>query len=113
MTENEDCIFCKIIKGIIPSSKVFESDAFVAFNDINPAADTHILVVPKVHISDLGACGDTKLLGEFLATANEVAQASNLTDYRIIINKGPGAGQTVFHLHLHILAGRNISARLI
>lgn len=109
------CVFCKIVKGDIPSSKVFENDEFLAFKDINPAAPVHILVIPKRHIprlSDAGE-GDAALLGNLLLAVGAVARELGLESYRLIINDGAGAGQTVFHLHAHILGGRELSEKLL
>lgn len=106
-----DCIFCKIIAGDIPSDKVYEDDTVYAFRDINPQAPTHILVIPKDHRERLSEYSedDTALLGHLLATVNAVARQEGLTDYRTVINCGPGSGQEVYHLHVHLLAGRSFS----
>ncbi len=105
-----DCLFCKIILGEIPSAKVYEDERVFAFRDINPQAPTHILVVPKVHVSGLSECADRpELLGQVQAAAARLAAREQLGDYRCVINCGPGAGQTVFHLHLHLLAGRTFA----
>jgi len=103
----EDCIFCKIIKGEIPSAKVFESDKIVAFNDINPKAKVHILIVPKKHIESVKHLqgGDKDLIGEIFLTTQKIAKEKNLEGYRLIINVGREGGQLVDHLHLHLLSG--------
>ena|SRR3989344_5637154 len=108
MTEN-DCIFCKIIKGEIPSHKVFESESVLAFKDINPKAPVHILVIPKKHIKSLIEIKseDKNLLADLLYSLTEVAGKLNLDDYgyKVVANNGKSAGQLVFHLHFHLLGG--------
>lgn len=109
----DDCVFCGIVAGTIPSTKVHETARTVAFRDLNPWAPTHVLVVPKEHYADAGALGkaDPGLLGEVVAAAAEVAEQEGLTGgYRLIANTGPDAGQTVFHVHVHVLGGRNLGA---
>ena len=113
-----DCLFCKIVAGEIPAKKAYEDELAVAFADIHPQAPVHILIVPKKHIasldhldSHLGAASDDKLvLGHLHAIAAEIARSNKLTSgYRTVINTGPDAGQTVFHLHLHLLGGRSLA----
>lgn len=105
-----DCIFCKIIKGEIPADKVFEDDDVIAFKDIAPAAPTHILIVPKLHIPTLNDVSKDQLpiLSTMLSTASSLAKKFGIAEkgYRTIINCNRGAGQVVFHLHLHLLGGR-------
>ena len=105
-----DCLFCKIIAGDIPSNKVYSDDDVYAFHDINPAAPTHILIIPKKHLTDINEAGleDTALLGKLLLKANEIAVSLGLAQdgFRYVINTGKDGGQSVFHLHLHILGGR-------
>lgn len=110
-----DCIFCRILAGEIPSTRVYEDDRFLVFKDINPAAPVHLLVIPKKHIARLSEAGpdDRELLGELLLTVGHVVREQELDAYRLIINDGAGAGQTVFHLHAHILAGRDLGEKLI
>lgn len=107
---SDDCLFCKIIAGEIPSNKVYSDDEVYAFTDINPAAPQHILIIPKKHLKDVTAASveDENLLGRLLLKANDIAQQHGLTadGFRYVINTGPAGGQTVFHLHLHILGGR-------
>lgn len=107
-----DCLFCKIIAGEIPSTEVYSDDDVYAFRDINPAAPTHLLVIPKKHLTDVksAAAEDEALMGKLLLRANEIAAAQGLADegFRYIINTGSNGGQTVFHLHLHILGGRQL-----
>ena len=108
-----DCLFCKIIKGEIPSTKVYEDDDIYAFDDINPGAPVHSLVIPKKHIATAGkevlGPDDAELMGKLFLGAQKVAEAKGITDYRLAMNKGAGAGQTVFHVHLHVLGGRDLS----
>ncbi len=101
-----DCLFCKIIAGDIPSQKVAETEHIVAFNDITPQAPTHLLVIHKQHTPSLSDSPDSLILGQWMSGVRDVAQQQQLSDYRVIVNNGTGAGQSVFHLHAHILAGR-------
>ena len=103
-----DCLFCKIIDGEIPAGKVQENDRFFAFRDINPQAPTHVLAIPKQHVATLNDADDAALMGELLLFARDVAKAEGLADdgYRVVINTNAGAGQTVFHIHAHVLGGR-------
>jgi len=106
-----DCLFCRIIAGDIPATKVFEDDNILAFNDINPVSPHHILIIPKKHIATLGDSKDSdkELLGELLVIARKIASELNISDYRVVINNGKDVGQTVFHIHLHLLSGRFFS----
>ena len=110
-----DCLFCKIVRGELPSTKVYEDDGILAFRDIHPAAPTHVLVVPKTHRDSLSACAaeDEALLGRLMLAANRVAAAEGLEAFRLIVNNGSDAGQTVGHLHLHVLGGREMGAKLL
>jgi histidine triad (HIT) family protein len=105
-----DCIFCKIVAGDIPAAKVHEDDICVAFNDLSPQAPTHILIIPRAHIDSLDkATGNEKeTLGHLLLTAADIARSRGFADdgYRVVINTNADGGQTVFHLHVHLLAGR-------
>lgn len=105
----DDCIFCKIIRGEIPSKKVYEDELVYAFHDIAPAAPTHILIVPKEHICCANELDESHegLLGHIILTASKLAKELGFVKdgYRIINNCGANAGQTVFHLHFHVLAG--------
>lgn len=106
MTDN---IFQKIIDKDIPANIVYEDDLCLAFDDVSPQAPIHILVIPKQAIAQLSStdAGDQTLLGHLMLTANKIAQQQNIGDaYRLVVNNGAGAGQSVFHLHLHILGGR-------
>jgi histidine triad (HIT) family protein len=103
------CIFCKIVNGEIPSTPVFQDESVYAFADINPKAPVHILVAPKEHIVSIDDAGtqDEALLGHLLAVTAEIARAKGLTGgYRVVTNVGEDGGQTVDHLHLHLLGGR-------
>lgn len=107
-----DCLFCKIIAGEIPATIVRETDTTLAFRDINPQAPTHVLVIPRVHYPDALslAAGDPAVTADLLREAGEVAvqEKVDATGYRIVFNTGPGAGQTVFHAHAHVLGGRDL-----
>lgn len=105
----DDCIFCKVVAGEIPSKKVFEDERVFAFEDIHPQAPTHILLVPKKHIVNLhDGADDPSLLGDIVARSAAIARDRGITDYRLVTNSGREAGQAVFHLHFHILAGRRM-----
>lgn len=103
-----DCIFCKIGKGEIPAKKLYEDDDLLAFWDIAPQAPTHFLVIPKKHLSGpAGAtAADDALIGQLLRKGAELAAANGADDFRLVMNNGAEAGQTVFHLHMHVLGGR-------
>ena len=106
---SSDCLFCKIIAGSIPANRVFEDEFCIGFPDIDPKAPTHLLVVPKVHIASLAKTNGehTLLLGQLIEAATEIARGQKLDQgYRIVINTGDDGGQTVHHLHLHLLGGR-------
>jgi histidine triad (HIT) family protein len=105
-----DCIFCKIVSGDIPSTKMYEDDVCIAFNDLSPQAPTHILIIPRTHIDSLAKAdsADRETLGNLLLTAGEIARQKGFAEpgYRVVINTNDDGGQTVFHLHVHLLAGR-------
>ncbi|MEU6035369.1 histidine triad nucleotide-binding protein [Actinomadura sp. NPDC047616] len=108
-----DCLFCKIVSGDVPAKVVRESARTVAFRDINPQAPTHVLVIPRDHhpsVADLAAA-DPGLLAEVLSEAHQVAVDEGVaeTGYRVVFNTGPQAGQTVFHVHAHVLGGRGLN----
>lgn len=107
------CLFCEIVAGRIPCTEVLNDENFLAFRDINPKAPVHILVIPKRHIPGLSTLtpDDAALMGELLTTATGIANREGLDEqgYRFVINNGEDAGQTVHHLHLHILGGRSFS----
>lgn len=108
-----DCLFCKIVTGDVPATVVKETPAAVAFRDINPQAPTHVLVITREHHPDLADLTrrNPVLLGELLDTAVSVAEDEGIVDpgYRVVFNSGAGAGQTVFHVHAHVLGGRGLS----
>ena len=109
----EECLFCKIASGDIPSKEVYSDDEFYAFEDINPAAPTHLLIIPREHISGVTELSDEGegLLGRMILRANRIAEAAGLNEngFRYVVNSGHHGGQTVYHLHLHILGGRFLS----
>ena len=105
------CLFCKIVSGEIPVTRLYEDEHTLAFPDINPQAPTHTLIIPKNHLASHAHAtqDDAGVLGQLLHTAGEVARAQNLTNgYRLVINTGPDGGQTVDHLHIHLLGGRQM-----
>ncbi len=104
------CIFCRIIAGEIPSAKVYENDEVVAIRDRAPQAPVHVLVMPKKHMDSLAELKDPGIAAALLKGVREVAAQEGLKEYRTIANTGAGAGQTVFHLHLHVLGGRELKA---
>ena len=113
----EDCLFCKIIKGEIPSNKVYEDDEILAFNDINPAAPIHILVIPKKHITSLAHMKkeDEAIVGKIYGVVNKIAEMQGFKEngYRVIVNCGRDAGQEVMHLHFHVLAGAKFGDKIV
>jgi histidine triad (HIT) family protein len=104
-----DCLFCKIVRGEIPAEVVFEDDDVLAFKDIAPKAPTHVLVIPKKHVDRLSDTlrADEPFLGRLLGGLTEAARKLGLDDYRVVVNNGEGAGQVVFHIHVHLMAGRH------
>ncbi|PZS12750.1 MAG: histidine triad nucleotide-binding protein [Pseudonocardiales bacterium] len=103
----EDCLFCAIVAGEVAVTKVREDDDTVAFTDVNPQAPVHILVVPKRHIADIAALGaDPQASAALLHAIRGLVDAERLADFRTVFNTGAGAGQSVFHVHAHVLAGR-------
>lgn len=108
MTETADCLFCRIVAGEIPAEIVHATDDVVAFRDVAPQAPTHVLVVPRQHHRDIAtlASADPDLAGRLMAGAAEVAAALELPEFRLVLNTGASAGQSVFHVHAHVLAGR-------
>ena len=113
----EDCIFCKIVNKQIPTNAVYEDDNVLAFNDIHPAAPVHVLIVPKKHIADLNAINENNadILKHIHLAAGKIAQKLGIADkgYRLINNCGADAGQTVLHLHYHLLGGKSLGPRII
>jgi len=104
----DDCLFCRIIRGEIPAKLVYESPEVVAFRDINPQAPTHMLIIPRGHVASLNQATDAAMLGRLSLVAAELAKQEGIADsgYRTVINTNGAAGQTVFHIHLHLLGGR-------
>jgi histidine triad (HIT) family protein len=103
-----DCLFCKIIRGEIPAKVVFQSETVSVFEDIAPQAPVHLLIIANTHTPSHLETDDDTLYQHLMTTAKTVAKALGLTDYRLIMNNGAGAGQSVFHMHLHLLAGRSL-----
>ena len=103
-----DCLFCKIVEGSIPSEKVFENDDVIVFKDIYPKADVHLLMIPKVHVASLNELGPEHdaLVAKMVRLLPQIAREQGLeSGFRTIINTGPGGGQEVYHLHIHLLGG--------
>ena len=110
-----DCLFCKIAEGQIPSTKVYEDETVLAFRDINPMAPTHILVIPKCHIPSVAGINaeNSEVVRHIFEVIPQIAEAEKLTGgYRVVSNCGPDAGQTVNHLHFHILGGKVLSTEM-
>lgn len=99
-----DCIFCKIIEGEIPSTKVYENDYVIAINDLHPKAKVHVLVIPKIHLDSLNELEDEKLMAEILKAVKEVTKIMNIKAYRLHVNTGKEEGQVISHLHFHVLS---------
>ena len=108
-----DCLFCKILAGDIPADVIFESDNALAFRDINPQAPTHVLIIPRDHIATINEldAGDEAVVGNLFLVAKQIAKQEGIADdgYRAVMNCNAAAGQTVFHLHLHLLGGRQMA----
>ena len=108
-----ECLFCKMVSGVIPCDKVYENEYLLAFRDIDPKAPTHILIIPKKHITTLNEINenDQDLLGELLLTAKKIAKDEGIdtSEYRTVINCNSDGGQTVFHIHMHLLGGRQMA----
>lgn len=107
-----DCIFCKIVSGEIPSTKVYEDDTVVAFNDLSPQAPVHVLIIPKEHIASCDEVTDENcaVVGHIFAVAAKIAKEKGLTNgYRVVNNCGEEGGQTVHHLHFHLMGGRQFT----
>lgn len=105
------CLFCKIIAGEIPAEMKFQDEQVIAFSDINPQAQVHLLIVPKLHVENVAelVAKSPSALSAVFAAADQLAKAEGLTGYRTIFNTGADAGQTVFHAHLHLLGGRGLA----
>lgn len=110
---SQDCLFCKIVDGDIAADVVFESDNAIAFRDVNPQAPTHVLVIPRQHIATINDLepGNESLVGELYLAARQIAADEGIAEagYRTVMNCNKGAGQSVFHIHLHVLGGRALS----
>lgn len=108
-----DCLFCKIRDGEIPSETVYENDDIIAFNDVNKQAPTHILIVPRKHIASINDLQDedAEIMGKMLLAAQDIANFEGIAvdGYRLVVNCNADAGQTVFHIHMHLLGGRNMA----
>lgn len=106
----DNCLFCKIINGNIPADKLYEDEDLFAFRDIAPQAPVHFLVIPKKHIS--GPCAvtpdDDQVMGKLMRVAANIAREQGIEQYRLVFNNGEEAGQSVFHIHMHVLGGRNM-----
>ncbi len=108
---SNNCLFCKIVQGEIPADKLYEDDEILAFRDIAPQAPVHFLVIPKKHVSSPTTltAEDEQLMGRIIRIGCEIARQEGIDQFRAVLNNGEQAGQTVFHLHVHILGGRNMS----
>jgi len=110
---NESCLFCKILAGDIPADIIYESDTAIGFRDINPHAPTHVVIIPRKHIATINDIDpdDQQIVGSLFTAAREIAEKEGHADagYRVAMNCNEAAGQTVFHIHLHLLAGRSFS----
>jgi histidine triad (HIT) family protein len=106
-----DCLFCKIAAGDIPAEKLYEDDEMLAFRDIAPQAPVHFLVIPKKHIQDPEGIEpeDEALIGRMMRIGSRIAKENGISDFRLVFNNGAEAGQTVFHIHMHVLGGRSLS----
>lgn len=106
---NSDCIFCKIANKKIPSNFIYEDENVVAFNDLNPQAPVHFLVIPKNHYSSLNDVNDNKVFGDIFSVIPKITEKLGIKEYRTVVNTGASAGQTVFHIHVHVMAGREFT----
>jgi histidine triad (HIT) family protein len=106
-----DCLFCRIVRGEIPATIVAQDENCVAFRDVNPQAPVHVLVIPRTHVASLDAVTDQALLGQVMSMAADVARQEGIVEagYRTVINTNGNGGQTVFHLHAHVLGGRRLT----
>lgn len=107
----DECVFCSIVQGRVPADVVVSTDRILAFRDIAPQAPVHVIVIPREHHTDVAALGavDPQTLGELVEVANEVAEREANGEYRLVFNTGPDSGQSVFHAHGHVLAGRRMT----
>ncbi|HEU4786074.1 MAG TPA: histidine triad nucleotide-binding protein [Gemmatimonadaceae bacterium] len=106
----DDCLFCRIVRGEIPATVVHKDDHVVAFRDINPQAPVHVVIVPREHVASLNDATDAEMLGRLSLAASDIARREGIADsgYRTVVNTNRAAGQTVFHVHLHLLGGRSM-----
>jgi len=107
----DNCLFCRIVRREIPATLVFEDDHVVAFRDINPQAPIHVVIVPREHVASLNDAADATLIGRLSLAAAKIARTEGIADsgYRTVVNTNRDAGQTVFHVHLHLLGGRHLA----
>ncbi|TLM98216.1 MAG: histidine triad nucleotide-binding protein [Actinobacteria bacterium] len=112
---SDECIFCRIARGEIPAAVVYEDDAVLAFDDLSPQAPVHTLVIPKRHFADFGDGIDAETLGALFSALPEIARRKGVADtgYRVIVNNGPDANQTVKHLHVHLMGGRSMAHGMV
>ncbi|MBK8190251.1 MAG: histidine triad nucleotide-binding protein [Vampirovibrionales bacterium] len=103
---SSDCLFCKIAAAELPADVVYRDDAVTIFRDIHPQAPTHLLIIPNRHVASASQVADPQVFASLFSAATAIAQDHALRDYRLVINNGAGAGQSVFHLHVHLLSGR-------
>ena len=106
---NSDCIFCKIANKEIPSNFIYEDENVVAFNDLNPTAPVHFLVIPKKHYSSMNEIDSEEVFGNLFSAVPKIAKQLGIKEYRTVVNTGESAGQTVFHVHVHVMANRKFS----
>ncbi|MCZ3386857.1 MAG: histidine triad nucleotide-binding protein [Actinomycetia bacterium] len=111
MNATTDCLFCRIVAGDVPADLVRATDDTLAFRDVAPQAPTHVLVIPREHHRDIAALAssDPALAGRVIADATQMAAELDLAEFRLVLNTGPSAGQSVFHVHAHVMAGREFS----
>ena len=113
MSYDPDCLFCKIVEGTIPADIIHETDTTLAFRDINPQAPVHVLIIPRMHIATINDIDDAdrEIVGSLYTAARDIAAQEGIADfgYRAVMNCNEGAGQTVFHIHLHLLGGRPLT----
>lgn len=111
----ENCIFCKIVRGEIPSTKVLETEDVLVFRDIHPQAPQHLLVIPKTHVAQLNELGDDALTVKLIAAAKQSAEMVGIhqSGYRLVTNCNPDSGQEVYHIHFHVLGGKSLGGKLV
>ena len=106
-----DCIFCRIVQGEAPARIIYRDESVTAFHDVHPQAPVHVLLIPNSHVASVAQAGleDEAVLGKLFTVARRVAEELGVADYRLVVNNGPLAGQSVFHVHMHLLGGRRLS----